>query len=210
MGEARGRRGRRRAARGDKRLREEILAATDRLLFEAGDEGKVSVAGICRSVGCTPPSLYHHFVDKEALLREVCSHRFEQFAAELDAAAAQTEDPLERVRHKGRAYLGWAIEHPEHYRVLFMSRPGGPAGGEMSDEPGAGLRELISDVQECMAAGRFASDDPVTVAVVLWSAVHGVASLYISNAGIPRSMAEQWLEKATSALYRGLAPGKEG
>lgn len=189
-------------------MREEILAATDRLLFEVGDEGKVSVGEICRAVGCTPPSLYHHFADKEALLREVCSRRFERFAAELDTAAERTEDPLERLRRKGRAYLGWAIENPEHYRVLFMGRPGGAAEGEMRDEPGAGLRELIGDVRDCMEAGSFAAGDPTEVAVVMWSAVHGIAALWVSNAGIPRPLAERWLEISADALYRGLAPRK--
>ena len=51
------------------RLRDEILAAVGALLDETKDEAAVSIRAIAERVGVSPPSIYRHFEDKEALLR---------------------------------------------------------------------------------------------------------------------------------------------
>jgi AcrR family transcriptional regulator len=49
---------RHRARRGEgDRLREEILAAAERLLLETGDESAVSIRAVADAVGVTPPSI---------------------------------------------------------------------------------------------------------------------------------------------------------
>ena len=56
-----------RRGEGDK-LREEILVAVSDLLDETNDESAVSIRAIADRVGVTPPSIYRHFEDKEAML----------------------------------------------------------------------------------------------------------------------------------------------
>jgi len=72
---------RRRARRGDgPLLREEIIAAAERLLLERGSEEAVSMRAIADAVGVTPPSIYLHFADKEELFVAVCDARFDELA----------------------------------------------------------------------------------------------------------------------------------
>ena len=59
---------RRRAPRGSgEQLREEILDATTELLLETGHAKAVSIRSVAQRVGVTPPSIYLHFADKDAL-----------------------------------------------------------------------------------------------------------------------------------------------
>ena len=71
---------RRRARRGQgERLREEILAAAERLLIRTGDMEQVSIRAVADEVGVTPPSIYLHFADKLELIFAVCERHFASF-----------------------------------------------------------------------------------------------------------------------------------
>src|ERR687888_1511242 len=97
---------RRRAPRGQgERLRAEILAAAEHLLVETGDEEAVSIRAVADSVGVTPPSIYLHFADKNELMFAVCERQFERLDRVTEEAAAQSNDPLESLRLRGRAYV---------------------------------------------------------------------------------------------------------
>ena len=62
-------------------LRDEILDAAERLIVRAGDADAVSIRAIADAVGVSPPAIYLHFPDKDALVSAVCERRFEEFDA---------------------------------------------------------------------------------------------------------------------------------
>jgi AcrR family transcriptional regulator len=111
---------RRRAHRGEgERLREEILTAATRLLVEQGDEGSVSIRDIADSVGVTPPSIYRHFADKDSLFIAVGTASMEELLRRSRAAAEGAADPLEEMGRRGEAYIHFALDNPDHYRVAI-------------------------------------------------------------------------------------------
>ena len=194
-----------RARRGEgDRLREEILAAAGRLLAEHGDEEAVSIRMIADSVGVTPPSIYRHFADKDALILAVCEDRFRQFQQALDAGAAAYDDPLRSLAERGRAYVRFGLDHPEEYRVLFVTRhamaqPLDPA------MPGAqAFFDLVRAVGECMDAGLIDRADPFRVAVLLWSGLHGVVALLISKPHFPWPPIDELVDGLLELQLRGL------
>ncbi len=114
---------RHRAARGQgEALRGEILAAARDLLAETGNQDAVSVRAVAERVGVTTPSIYLHFKDKDDLLDAVCTEVFEALGVALGEATAQGGSPLERLMAQGRAYVRFALDKPEHYRLAFMIR----------------------------------------------------------------------------------------
>src|SRR5579862_8665394 len=116
------RRSRSRRGQGDQ-LRDEILAAAERILIETRDESALSIRAIASAVGVTPPSIYLHFADRNELVFAVCEREARRLQAAMDEAAAAGTDAWDRIRRRGYAYLCWGIENPEHYRILMMSRP---------------------------------------------------------------------------------------
>lgn len=177
-----------RSARGEgELLREEILVATEQLLLSTGDIDAVSVRAIAEAVGVSPPSLYLHFADKDALILAVCQRQFDRLDIETTAAIAGVDDPLVRLRRRGRAYVDFGIAHPEHYRILIMGKR------ELTLEefqngtlPGArSLAAVVINVQECIDGGLLAPTNPMLVACGLWVIVHGLTSLAITVPGFP-------------------------
>ena len=171
-----------RSRRGEgEKLRDEILEATERLLVQLGDETAVSIRAVADAVGCTPPAIYLHFSDKDELIHAVCNRRFEEFDRALETAGARSNDPLESLRLRGEAYIRFGLDHPEHYKVLMMTARPQPA--ELTDEaPGmAAFMHIVAAVQRCIDAKVFSDEhDALTIALTLWSAVHGITALLIT------------------------------
>ena len=179
---------RKRAKRGEgDKLREEILEVADRLLLDAGSESAVSIQAIADGVGCTPPAIYMHFSDKDALMFEVCARHFERFVEALAHASDDDHDadPLEMLRSRGRAYVQYGLDNPEPYRILFMQRAGESATGGISVATAESFNLVTEAVQECLDSGVFPEGDPFTVACALWASIHGLTSLMISNPDYP-------------------------
>jgi AcrR family transcriptional regulator len=194
-------------------LRAEILDAAGRLLAERGDENAVSIRMIADAVGVTPPSIYLHFPDKDALIEAVCEERFKEFDDALESAAADAGDPLDELRARGRAYVRFGLDNPEHYRVLFMAKHDrSMALAELVDpdgDVGAGARafgHLVAAVVRAHEAGAIETADPVVTAILLWSGFHGVVSLLISEPGFPWPETDVLVEALLDEQERGLVP----
>ena len=101
-------------------MRDEILDATTELLLETGHAKEVSIRSVAQRVGVTPPSIYLHFADKDALLDAVCARYFEKLDEEMQRAARDQATILEVLRAQGLAYVRFATETPELYRIATM------------------------------------------------------------------------------------------
>ena len=100
---------RRRAPRGaGDLLRDEILDAATELLLETGHAKAVSIRLVAERVGVTPPSIYLHFTDKDALLDAVCARYFEKLDEEMQLAAIGQTTPLDVLRALGQAYVRYS------------------------------------------------------------------------------------------------------
>lgn len=187
-------RARPRAKRGEGvKLRQEILEAADRLLLEAGSESAVSIQLITDAVGCTPPAIYLHFADKDALMFEVCARHFLRFIGALEASD-ETDDPLELLRSRGRAYVEYGLQNPEPYRILFMQKPGASAGRTTANNAVESFAPLTAAVAKCIDQGLFLDRDPFAISCVLWAGIHGLTSLMISNPDYPWPPLDDLLE----------------
>lgn len=159
-------------------VRRKILDAA-RELFAAEGYEKVTMRRIAEAIEYSPTTIYLHFEDKDDLVQALCH---EDFARLLEALSIlpPTADPVEAIRQLGRAYVGFAVQNPNHFRFMFMSThpkdkmlgPGDP--GWLS------FGALIEAVERAIAAGRFRPIDPLTAAQVLWMNVHGIAAALVA------------------------------
>jgi AcrR family transcriptional regulator len=166
----------------------------------------VSIRAVADAVGVTPPSIYLHFADKSDLLFAVCERHFAALDRVTEAALEGVEDPVERIRWRGRAYIRFGLDHPEPYRILFMSRAdASPAAfTEKRLSQAAAFGGLVDDVAAAMAVGAMAPDDPFTAACGLWALVHGITSLLTAKADFPWPPLEEFVEKTLDAYSHGL------
>jgi AcrR family transcriptional regulator len=190
-------------------LREEILAAAERILIQTNDQSALSIRAIAAAVGVTPPSIYLHFADRNDLVFEVCERHAEQLERTMDEAAVGVEDPWERIRRRGYAYLRWGLGNPEHYRILMMSRPDQTPDRFVDERLAdtAGLVPVAADLVTAVANEQVDStDDPLETTKILWMMIHGMVSLLISKPDFPFGPADETYARMFELARRGLAP----
>jgi AcrR family transcriptional regulator len=161
-----------------------ILDAARELFARHGYEG-VSVRGIAEKIEYSPTVIYQHFKDKETLIKELCYEDFGQLADALQATL-KIADPVEGVRKCGEEYMRFAISHPNHYRLMFMTpapaRDDEAERLELQGKPESDAYTLLRLlVQKAAAEGRLRDTNANIdlVAQTLWAGVHGVIALHI-------------------------------
>lgn len=194
---------RRRAPRGSgEQLRDEILDATTELLLATGHAKDVSIRSVAQRVGVTPPSIYLHFVDKDALLDAVCARYFQQLDEQMQRAALDQPTTLDVLRAQGLAYVRFATRTPELYRIATMSE--GTLGSDVDATlASSAFVHMRDSVQTLMDEGIYVSGDPTTAALELWSAAHGVAALLIAKPYLPFGEAEAFADRVLTAVCTG-------
>ena len=204
-----------RRAREREHLRARILDAA-RELFAAEGYDAVTIRRVAERIEYTPPVIYQHFADKAALIREICYSDWREFGGHFRALLT-VEDPIERLTRMGELYVEFALTHPNHYRLMFMTPPptDTPIDKEAIDPEARGNPELDAyamlraNVDAAFRAGRFNPDlrDPAMIAHVLWQSMHGIVSMHIARGH------DSWIEYrdpretaalASRALMRGL------
>ena len=177
-------------------LKRALTEAALGLVKDKGPKG-FTLREVARRAGVSAAAPYRHFSDKAQLLAAAATQGFVQLHEALNAAAENT-DLTRQVLDMGRAYVRWAVTHPDYYQVMF--------GAELdkSDKPellAAGARafgDLLDVIVRCQEANLLPAGDPRDFAGPTWSLLHGIASLTIgsdfSHVGIrenPQALAER-------------------
>lgn len=191
-----------------------IVEAARHLLAQGGLDS-LSMRAVAARVGISATAIYNHFENKQALVDRVVTEAFERFGAyQRQAIADLPAGSIERVRALGEAYVNFALENREYFKVIFALRAGRPR--EIDELPGGGGYYLFRQtVVEAMESGAIRREDPDLVVLYLWAHVHGLVTLFLACE--PDARCERTGEKLNvSDLYSrfaefvqtGLAPVK--
>lgn len=173
-------------------LRTRIVEAARDIVSEQGLDA-LSMRAIAERVEYSPATLYLYFRDKDELLREVVAEGFRRLGEESRAQLAEVPEhgaAGERHRALGRAYARFALENTAYFRVMFeiptVARVRGPADcvAVGTERQGEGAFCLVLDaVRRAIEEGhiRAEPEDVRRAAIVSWSLVHGLTSLYLSG-----------------------------
>ena len=161
--------------------RRSIVDAAEELLANGGEK-QLSIRELCLRAGVTPPTIYHHFGDKGALVDRVIDECFSAFD-ESFADRKAPQDSVERLRWEFDRYVEYGLAHPTHYRLMFVRGP-----RRTSARGVASYDRLRSKVRAVEAAGRLRAPLEAATAA-FWSSAHGVTSLVIAGFWQPDSPA---------------------
>jgi AcrR family transcriptional regulator len=101
-------------------LKRALTQAALGLVQEKGPRG-FTLREVARRAGVSAAAPYRHFADKAELVAAAATQGFVQLHETLSATAAKTADPAKQALAMGRAYVRWAVTHPDHYQVMFGS-----------------------------------------------------------------------------------------
>lgn len=118
-------------------------------------------------------------------------------------AEAVTQVPADqtgqaRVAATGQGYLRFALAHPAHFAVMWrndLARRDEPSLHAAAD---ATFAQLMAGVRAAQAAGWAAGADERDVAYLAWSAVHGLAVLWLD--GQLQGLEERSFENVATAV----------
>ena len=188
-------------------LRESLVQASLEVIAEQGPEG-FTLRDIARRLGVAPSAPYRHFADKEEVLSAVAAECGERLGAAMDAATSGCEDPIERFRLAGLAYVRFAVENPAYFKVMSHAHISGqaPLRANFDDWLKHELAQLRS-AQERGELSQLPVEDMMLAARCL---TYGLVRLIVDGLegfeGISAARATQLAESITNVLGLGLLP----
>lgn len=189
-------------------LRQSLIDAAIALITEEGISD-LSLRQVARRVGVSHNAPYRHFEDKEALLAAVAEQGFQSLRVAMETARQGIPiDSSQRLEAIGIAYVNFALAQPFHYRLMFGDyRCNLSKYSALAEAAQQSFMVLVNTIREGQSAGIFRSADPVNMARVAWSLVHGQSMLALDH----KLQVEQgeefttFMKFSSQMLFQGLA-----
>ena len=172
-----------RKAKEKEELKALILQAAKKLFLEKGIE-KTTMRNIANEIEYSVGTVYVYYKDKNDILHDLHTQGFKQLGGEMKVLF-NVENPMERIKALGRVYLQFAMENPDMYDLMFnMKAPMDFLESEYKADWNEGkdtFNVLRSTINQCMEKGHFRGHQLDPLSFAIWSTVHGMASLHISQ-----------------------------
>jgi AcrR family transcriptional regulator len=188
-------------------LKEELLQTASEMIDKDGLDS-ITLRDLTQRLGTSRTAVYRHFASKEALILGVIENGYGQLDLMFTPIFQdRTQSVEERFNAMARAYLNFAIEHPNLYRLLFGDKYHQEREElcDYKDENQAtGLYALINLLLEAQEEGIIAPVNPMVQAAMAWASIHGLASLLIDGHLMMSDNIEAIYDYSIGALFKGL------
>jgi len=161
---------------------------------EAAGASALSLRAVARRAGVSHAAPAHHFGDKTGIFTAIAAEGFRMMTEAIAPRAAGEHGFLAG----GIAYVGFALEHPGYFEVMFR-----PALHHLDDPELVEAREAAFDL--LFGTARQARDDlgvdgdPDGIAIAGWSVTHGFATLVLAS-----SMSDRLGPDPVATVSRGM------
>lgn len=206
-------------------LKESLMTTALEMIDKEGIEA-ITLRELSERLGTSRSAIYRHFSGKDALIKAMINAGFKRLDLAIEPAFNDVLKPLlERFHDMGMAYIRFAIENPNLYRLLFgptMSREreemcetekpdlhrlknGDSSSAVLEHDEESGFHKLAAIIVEAQAQKLFKAGDPVLIATAIWSLLHGLSSLVIDGHVSVSNNVEAIYETNFRILLEGLA-----
>jgi len=173
-----------RRAREKEQRRQAILDAAREVFFQRGFQ-RATVDDVAARAEVSKGTVYLYFPSKEAILAHLLLEGLSILFAKLTAAYTPNQaSASERLRLLAYAYLQFAQEHPNYFRLVmafdrgrFQEQIPPELNAAIFDRSTSNLKLVAEAVEQGVRTGEFKAVDPWQTAGVLWAALHGVLVL---------------------------------
>ena len=188
-------------------FRRRLCEAAERLFVERGVEG-VTMRHIAERLECSAMTPYRYFRNKDEIFAAVRAAALDRFSERLEAARRTFGSPARRGRAVGDAYLQFAIEERDAYRLIFdLSQPDESDYPELAAAT-ARSRKTMTDYMEDLVAAGVMNGDPKTLGLIYWAGTHGLVNLFMAGK-IGETELRILHRQMTQTLARGARRGPE-
>jgi AcrR family transcriptional regulator len=150
-------------------------------LFARNGYAAVTLRAIAEGLGTSHMAPYRYFENKAEIFAMVRADAFRRFSDVQERAFVSTEEPLERLFSMRAAYVRFALDHPDEYRVMFdLGQEPEETYPKLAEESHRAFLALEKAVTLAIGA-RVLAGEPRTVAHLLWASIHGMVSLHLAG-----------------------------
>ncbi|EOQ87768.1 WHG domain protein [Leptospira yanagawae serovar Saopaulo str. Sao Paulo = ATCC 700523] len=188
-------------------LREAILNESIVWIRKKGVES-LSLREIAKKIGVTHSAPNKHFAKKESLLASLIEMGFEQFKqALIEGKKDIIKNPKEAFIGMGVAYVKFANENPEIYRLMFSNHIDDISAYPACEKAGFEAFEvLLSTVILLQDKGIIKKGDPKEISYLIWSFTHGYVMLQLDKrlSGIESKQKQPMTKAHEESLFENL------
>lgn len=170
------------------------LVAVAAELLDLGGQEAVTLRAVAERVGVSHNAPYRHFADRNALLAGVATRDF-RMLAERFRTRAREPTAMAALRNVSEDFVTYGLQHPARYRLLF-SDPDLQASGELKAAAFVPFQTFLAIVQRCQGEKVLPTGDPLQLAGMLYSTIHGSIDLVIGG----RATSAKGVENALSPI----------
>jgi AcrR family transcriptional regulator len=186
-------------------FRDKLCEAAAGLFSRQGREG-FTLRALATELGVSPMTPYRYFKDKDEILAAVRARAFDRFATTLEQAFAGEGSTSERTARVGEAYVRFAFDEPDSYRLMFdLTQPDEARYPDLVRAAGRARNTMTDYVRKLVDEGSL-EGDPVVIGHVFWAALHGAVVLELAGKLTPDCDFNRVREATARALARGFAP----
>jgi AcrR family transcriptional regulator len=184
------------------KFRADVCRVAAVLFARHGVEG-VTMRQIAAELDCSPTTAYRYFKNKEEILAAVRAAALNRFCEVIEEATRSSADPRKSARNVGQAYLGFALQHPDAYRMMFdVSQAAVIGNAELTEALARARRSMVAYVAPLIDKGILRGETQA-LGQMLWACAHGLVMLRLSGIVADDTELRQLHEKTMSSLVRG-------
>lgn len=177
-----------------------ILDAACRIVKAEGWPG-LNMRKIADNIEYTPPVIYEHFSNKDALVKEITRKGFLMLYKELQELRSEVADPEALLEAMWMNYWTFAFENPELYQVMF----GVEMTCCMNQVPEAELQyDLFIEVIREVMKGDPSEEVVMQKYFSFFSVLHGLVSINLVADGLDNAMNTQILKDAIGGIIKSI------
>ena len=149
--------------------------------IEAHGTEKLSLRALAREAGVSPTAPYRHFETKQCLLAAIATQGFCTLRDEHIAIAAEELSLEDRMLKMALSYVNFAVANPTTYHLMFGSVLGDFSEYEMLNKAVEASYSEVDILLNELVAAKGMDVDAHRLGGVIWSFLHGISSLLISD-----------------------------
>jgi AcrR family transcriptional regulator len=185
-------------------LRAALLVQAESRLRERGVAG-LSLRELARDLDVSPGAPGRHFESKQELLAALALRGYERLDRVTAAAMSAAGDTFAaRLDAAARAYVDFAVAHPELLALMFAAKHDGVPSPELAAAANRWFERMLELIDDGQRRGEVKAGPRERVALPVFAALHGFAMLMVSG-NLPPELAEVGLDDVIAAAVQGCA-----
>jgi AcrR family transcriptional regulator len=191
-------------------LKEEFLKIAFEFIHN-DDIENLTLKILADKTGTSRSAIYRHFSSKDELIKSIIETGFDEFDKELSPVLLDKEISLiDRFYISTKAYILWAKNNPNLYRLLFGKKYSSVRESFISikDNSSDAFLSLKLAIEEGQKDGIIKKEDSYKQAIIIWASLHGLSSLIIDDFLDVQEIYEELYNDMFKSLLAGLISNK--